>query len=139
MISGLRRILPYTSGALALALLWCGWIFWQRHEQSGELQRERAEKQARSDREILDQLGGDKLTILSFSATPGVVRRGERVRICYGVSNAKTLKIEPDVEPVEPALSRCVDAHPKRDTDYVITATGVKGNTATETIKVLIR
>ncbi len=139
MIPGLRRILPYTGGALVLALLWCGWIFWQRREQSRDLQRERAEKQARSDREILDQLGGDKLTILTFSATPGVVRRGERVRICYGVSNAKKVKIEPGVEPVEPALSRCIDAHPRRDTEYVITATGSKGDTATERLKVLVR
>ncbi len=139
MISGLRRILPYTSGAMVLALLWCGWIFWERRQQSRDVAREAAEKQAQSDREILDQLGGDKLTILSFSATPAVVRRGELVRICYGVSNAKALKIEPGLEPVEPALSRCVDAHPKRDTEFVITATGPKGNTATESLKVLVR
>jgi len=68
-----------------------------------------------------------------------VVRRGESLQLCYGVSNAAAVKIEPGLEPVQPALSRCLSVRPKRSTDYVITATGAKGDSVTQTLKVLVQ
>jgi hypothetical protein len=116
---------------LVLALLWTGWIFLDRHEQARAIEREAAEKTTQSDRATLNQLGGDKLTILGFYASPAVIHRGEHVSLCYGVSNAASLTIEPGLGAWKPAISRCIDIAPRHTTAYQLTAKGAKGQTLT--------
>ena len=41
-----------------------------------------------------ETLGGDRFEILNFYAVPGVIRRGDSAQLCYGVSNAKTVRLE---------------------------------------------
>ena len=48
----------------------------------------------------LEQLGGKELAIQNFYATPGTIRRGETVQLCYGVANARTVKLQPQSNPV---------------------------------------
>jgi len=40
-------------------------------------------------------LGGADFKIISFYAMPGTIHRGDDVDMCYGVSNAKSVKLDP--------------------------------------------
>jgi hypothetical protein len=138
LASALRPLLPWTTAALVLALLWTGWVFLSRHREAREAARADAERQAQSDREILDRLGGDKLTILDFYASPAAVHPGTHVSLCYGVSNAASVTIDPHLGAWKPALSRCIDVEPRRTTVYTLTAKSSKGETASEQATVTV-
>ena len=73
--------------------------------------------------------GGDQLKILDFHATAGPLHPGETAELCYGVSNAESVKIEPDVHDVPPSYSNCAKIAPKKEAVYTLTATDKKGNT----------
>jgi len=65
-------------------------------------------------------LGGNRFEILHFYASPGVIRRGQTAQLCYGVSGAKTVRLEPQPNAVWPSFSRCVDVSPSKDTSYTV-------------------
>jgi hypothetical protein len=71
---------------------------------------------------------GPKITL--FYASPPTIALGERSLLCYGVEEATAVKIEPELEPIKPSFSRCIEAHPKVTTTYRLTAEG-KGAPAT--------
>jgi hypothetical protein len=134
----LRPLLPWTTVVVVLALLWTGWVFLARHQQAREEEREAERQQGKADRELLDRLGGDKLTLLAFYASPGTIHRGAHVSLCYGVNNAASVVIEPDLGPWKPALSRCIDIAPRRTTSYTLTAKNAKGETVTANATVTV-
>ena len=133
----------YSSVAIAIVVLVVGWILTSRWLENRGIERrakqERTLKQQEQDRITVEQLGGRDLAIQNFYATPGVVRRGETVQICYGVANAKTVTLEPQSSPVWPSHSRCVDVKPARTTTYTLTAADASGNTKTQTLEVRVR
>lgn len=135
----LRPLLPWTGAALVMALLWTGWVLLTRYDQTREAEREADQRQARFNRELLDRLGGDKLTILAFYASPAAIHRGTHVSLCYGVSNAASVVIEPGLGPWKPALSRCIDVQPRHTTAYTLTAKSAKGETLTASATVTVR
>lgn len=67
--------------------------------------------------------------IVQFYVSPPAVARGERALLCYGVEDAEAVRIEPEVEPLKPSLSRCVEVTPKQTTTYTLTAEGKGGRT----------
>lgn len=140
MVRLIRRLLPFTSIALVLALLYLVWTFvsrWQaRREADGAVQAERA----KADGQIVKQYGDGRLKILTFYPSPATLKRGEKGLVCYGVSNAKAVRIEPEVEPVQPSLSRCVAiVAPARETQYTLTAQDAEGHTETQTFILRVR
>jgi len=139
MEQAVRRVLPYTSIALLLALIYVGWVFFSRWQSNRDIINERKEKEAADDRQVLQRLGGNDLKILSFSAEPGVVPRGGRVLFCYGVLNATTVRIDPHIEDISPALSQCIEAHPKRTADYTITAQDRAGHSVSAHLQVQVQ
>jgi hypothetical protein len=120
-----------------------GWILFSRWLENRAIENrakeERTQKQQEQDRITLEQLGGKELAIQNFYATPGVVRRGETVQICYGVANAKTVRLEPQPNPVWPSYSRCVDVKPTKSTTYTLIIADAAGNTKTQTLEVKVR
>jgi hypothetical protein len=100
----LRNPLLYACAVAVVALLGVVFVMfsrWQEHRSIDRQAREqRAEKQREEDRVALEQLGGKDFAILSFYASPTVIRRGESAQLCYGVSNAKSVKLEPQPQPV---------------------------------------
>jgi hypothetical protein len=134
--AALRRILPI---ALILAAGYTGWVMYSRHQFEREAEERAAAREAERNRKIVDLYGGDKLTILSFAATAGVVRPGQRVGLCYGVSNAIRVKIEPGVEPLRPTLSHCTEAFPHKTTTYTLTAEDKAGKVASASLTVSVR
>jgi hypothetical protein len=99
-----RKSLPknpvfYSRSVLVIAAVIIIWIFvsrwWQNRSFEFRTRQAAAEKQREDDRAALEQMGGKELAIQTFYALPGEVRRGESVQLCYGVANAKSVKLEP--------------------------------------------
>ncbi len=69
----------------------------------------------------------DPPVITQFYASPDVVPPGGRALLCYGVENTSKVAINPPIEQLSPALSRCIEAHPKTTTTYTLTAESPNG------------
>jgi hypothetical protein len=63
-------------------------------------------------------------TITQFYASPPAIGRGEKTLLCYGVQNAKAVKLAPGNQTLSTALSRCIDVTPSETTTYTLTAEG---------------
>jgi hypothetical protein len=72
--------------------------------------------------------------ILNFYARDLVVTEGAKTVLCYGVANATSVRIEPAVEGMGPARSRCVEVRPKRETLYTLTAEGSDGRAVSQSL-----
>jgi hypothetical protein len=79
---------------------------------------------------------GSGVKILGFYARDGVVTEGGKTVLCYGVSNAKAVRIDPPVEGVGPALNRCIEVRPKGETRYTLTAEGSDGQAVSESLTI---
>jgi len=141
--STLKNPFLYSRAVLALVALAVLWILTTRWLENRNLEKratqERTQKQQEQDRIALEQMGGKELAIQNFYASPGTIRRGETSQICYGVANAKTVKLEPQSNPVWPSYSRCVDVTPTKSTTYTLTIADDAGNTRTQTLEVKVR
>jgi len=76
--------------------------------------------------------------IAQFYAREPAVPKGEKTVLCYGVENAKTVRIEPPVDRVWPAISRCFDIAPSTATTYTLTAEGEDKQPVTKSVTVQI-
>lgn len=133
----------YSWSLVAVVALVVGWIFfsrwWQNRAFEHRFRQERTEKQREDDLSTLEQMGGKQLAIQTFYATPGEIRRGQSVQVCYGVANAKTVKLEPQSNPVWPSYARCVEVTPAKTTTYTLTITGAAGDTKSQSLVVTVR
>jgi hypothetical protein len=141
--SPLKNPILYSSLALLAVLLYVLWIFFSRWQENRQIQRkaseERSQKQLDADRQTIDQLGGKELAIQSFYASAGVIHRGETLQLCYGVANAKVVKLEPQDNPVWPSYNRCVEVAPKKDITYTLTIEDAAGHTQTQTLDIKVK
>ena len=134
-----RKLLPYTTAGLVLALLYVGWIFFSRWNDNRAIEQSAASGKARAEAKIVEMYGSGNLKILNFYVTPGVILRGQKGLLCYGVSNAQTVRIEPGVEPVKPSISRCIEIAPQKDTNYTLAAEDAAGHRETKSLLVRVQ
>ncbi len=134
----LRKLLPYLSVLVVIALIYAGWTLWSRHRDVQQAEQEAQSAEAKRDAEITRKLGGDQVKIMGFYASPATVRAGEKTLVCYSVSNAKSIRIEPYLEDVKPALSRCIEVRPNATTEYKLTAVDSKGKEITESFSLRV-
>ena len=132
-----RRLQPILWVASAIAVAYCAWVFTGRIFERRRLDQ-KVHNQGKNP-EFDRVYGGDTVRILQYYAREGVVRRGESTLLCYGVLNATTVRIEPPIDGVYPAMNRCLEITPRQTTDYSLTAEGPKGPPATQTLKVVVR
>ena len=138
--SVLRKILPFTTVGVLLAAIYVGYIFYSRWSENRELAEKAKQQEIASDQMTVNAYGGGNVKVLNFTISPSVVSKGEKVSICYGVANAKTVTIDPKPDSETwPSLSRCVEAAPTKDTTYTITATDEKGKTDTQSLAIKVR
>ncbi|MGC1482772.1 MAG: hypothetical protein WA789_03170 [Candidatus Acidiferrum sp.] len=141
--SPLKNPLLYSSAVLVVVLLGVIFVMFSRWQDARNIERQaaqkRAEKQHEEDRLAVEQMGGKAFTILSFYASPKVVRRGESAQLCYGVSNAKSVRLEPQTQPVWPSAARCVDVSPTKNTTYTLTIEDAAGNKKSQTVDVQVQ
>jgi hypothetical protein len=136
----LRKLLPFTTAALIIAVLYVGWIFLSRWQESRTLREKAQQQQVEDARKTVAAYGDGRVKIMNFTISPGLLGRGEKANLCYGVSNAKTVTIEPKPdENVWPSLARCVEASPKQTTTYTLTATDGAGHTEQQALTVQVR
>lgn len=58
--------------------------------------------------------------IIMFYASPPAVAPGDSALLCYGVEGATEVKLDPEVEPLSPSLSRCIEVRPQQTTKYTL-------------------
>jgi hypothetical protein len=131
------------AAALVIVLCYVGWIFYSRwhenHAINQEVTAERKEKDQRDAAATVESLGGSEFKIISFYASPGEIRRGDTVTMCYGVSNAKSVSIDPPIGETWPSVSRCMQITPKKTTKYTFTADDGKGSTKTSDLTIVVK
>jgi hypothetical protein len=77
--------------------------------------------------------------ILRFYASAGVLLTGEKAQLCYGVENAKSVRIAPMLSDVFPAAKRCFEIVPKHTTHYTILAEGFDGKVAMQSLTLAVQ
>jgi hypothetical protein len=138
--SGLRNFLLVSAVVLVLGVVYVGWVFYSRWEANQALAEKAAAKQRTQDQKTFEAMGGNRFAILSYSADPPEIQAGEKSSLCYGVSNSKTVKIDPEPdEPTWPAFQRCVHVSPRKTTTYTLTIEDASRNTKTATVEVLVQ
>jgi hypothetical protein len=120
--------------------LYVGWVFYSRSKANQAVAEKAAEKRRTQDQQTVEAMGGNRFEILGFLAYPTAVQAGEKSSLCYSLSNAKAVKIEPQTEePVWPAFSRCVHVSPRKTTKYTLMIEDGSGHTKTATVEVSVR
>src|SRR5258706_7643800 len=137
--TGFPKYLIFSCVALIVAGLYVGWVFLNRWQANQALEQKAATERRSQDRQTFEAMGGNRFDILVFYAAPGSISAGETAELCYSVSNAKSVKIDPPSEPVWPAFSRCVHVSPRTTTTYTFTAKDAAGQTKSATVKVEVR
>src|SRR5882724_3719373 len=131
----LSRLLFLTT---ALVAAYVAWVLVSRELGRRRWIREQA-RPAAVNPEFDRVYGGTDVKILQFYAREAKVVEGSKSLICYGVLNAKSVRIEPPLEGVRPSLNRCVEAALKRETRYTLTAEGQDGRTVSESFVAGVR
>jgi hypothetical protein len=72
--------------------------------------------------------------ILQFYASVGMLKSGDKALLCYGVENAKSVRISPVLEGVYPSSNHCLQIGPEHTTHYTILAEGYDGRVATQSL-----
>jgi len=125
--------------AFLIVGLYLGWVFYSRRQANQAIEDKAIEKRRGQDQQTFEMMGGNSFAILGFYASPASIPAGETTSLCYSVSNAKTVKLEPQSEPVWPAFSRCVNASPHKTTKYTLTIEDGAGHSKEAVIEVKVR
>jgi hypothetical protein len=117
---------------LLLSVLYTGWVFWQRRTAGPSSNASRVER---------DPLAayGARVKILHFYTTTREIAPGGKADVCYSVINATSLRLDPPVERVWPAVSRCFEVTPAMSTRYTLTAEDGKHNTVSESLEIAVK
>jgi hypothetical protein len=135
-----RKLMPYVTAGVALAALYAAFVFGSRWLENRRIESAAAEaERVKAQREVAQINGDGQLKILHFYVTPGVIGRGQKALVCYGTVNARSARLEPAVERMYPALSRCFEVAPTRDTRYTLIAEDAKGHTASESFVLQVK
>jgi hypothetical protein len=80
-----------------------------------------------------------KVRILQFRASVGALLEGQKAQLCYGVANARSVRIAPMAAAVYPASNRCVEVNPRHTTHYTLMALGYDGSVATRSLTLAVQ
>jgi hypothetical protein len=83
--------------------------------------------------------GGSEVKIVQIYSREGTLFEGSTTVLCYGLANARSVRIEPPVEGVSVSLNRCVEVAPERDTRYTLTAEGNDGHVVSQSFVLKVR
>jgi hypothetical protein len=133
----MKRFLLYGGLAALLGALYVAGVLLYRHAANSEYSRREAGVPAPVPSIVANQ--GGAVRILQFYAVAGAIRKGATTSVCYGVQNAREVRLTPPVEQVEASLSRCFAIAPERTTTYRLTAAGKDGREVSEEFTVKVR
>ncbi len=133
-------MIPYTTVLMIIVALWVAWIFYSRRAENAKAEAELQAKQAQAQKDAADfVLQHGELTFTTFEAADGTLKRGQTTELCYGVVNAKSVKLDPPVEQLKPSIRHCMDIAPKKTTVYTITAADGAGHTKSASLTVHVK
>jgi len=127
-----RAQIPLTVASV-IALVYLAYVFLARRtaEEHYEERQQRAQPTDAQKSKFNQTYGGAAVKIMQFYARDPQLAPGQSTLVCYGVVNAKSVRVDPPIGDIYPALNRCLEVAPKRDTKYIITAEGNDGKTET--------
>jgi hypothetical protein len=132
-----------TIAALAVIAAYTVYVVVSRYESKRAFERraaqEAAEKRNADDRAAIEQLGGSEFAIRALYVSPSIIHAGQSAQLCYDVSNAKTVTLDPAAGEVWPSHDRCLDVSPKKTTTYTLTIAGASGPPTSQSIQVTVR
>jgi hypothetical protein len=112
--------------------LYIGWIMWQRHTSLTQVPYKPPVE------DPLARYGG-RVGIVQFYAGNGAILPGGKTELCYGVVNAKEVRLDPPVEKVWPSMSRCFDVAPAKTTHYTLTAEAADHKLVTASLDITVQ
>jgi hypothetical protein len=116
----------------APAIAYLGWVFVWRAIGTTRWESRHTPAAARENPEFARIYSGSDVKILQFYARDASVVEGGKSVICYGVLNAKSVRLDPALDGVSPSLNRCIEAPAERETRYTLTAEGADGRVVSE-------
>jgi hypothetical protein len=138
--TGFRIYLIVSTAAFLLVGFYVAWVFYSRSQANRVILENAAEKQRSQNQQTFEMMGGNRFDILDYTANPATIQAGGQSSLCYSVSNAKSVTIEPQTEePVWPAFSRCVHVSPRKTTKYTLTIDDGAGHSKTAAAEVIVR
>lgn len=136
----LKKILPFTTAIVIIVAIYVGYVVFTRWKERRDTARQEKQQVIDSSRKTYEAYGSGQVTVLNFNITPAAMNKGDKGSLCYGVSNAKTVEIEPKPDDaVWPSLARCVAVSPKKTTTYTITAKAEDGKSATKDVTIIVQ
>lgn len=135
----MKRFLPNLwVAAAAIAVTHLAWVAFLRTAGDNKIQRPVRQERAGSHPDFLGT-GSGGVKILQFYANAGEITRGEHAVVCYGVANAASVRLEPDVEQLAPAWNRCFSVEPEATTTYTLTAADPGGRQVSASFTVEVK
>jgi hypothetical protein len=128
-----RSPAPFVIAAIAVSALFLGWVLFSHGSASAQTETV-ATATAQRNADTVAYYGNGQLKVLSFYANPAEVRRGGRALVCYGVSNASAVRIEPALGETWPSTGRCMEVTANSDTEYKLTARDTAGHEETRSV-----
>jgi hypothetical protein len=122
---------------LSLAVARLGWVWLARHDSRLRMEGATETRHGQAYRSSDDDNGA--LGITQFYARSGEMTEDDPNLVCYGVRNARSVRIEPPVVSLTPALNRCFFVEPHQDTTYKLVAEGTDGSQASESFRVRVK
>jgi hypothetical protein len=134
----MKRILWYSIPGVVLALGYLAFVGLTRHTANSDLKRAERAREASKYR-APPESGGTGLRIVQFYAANDEIRAGDRVIVCYGVENARAVRLDPPIEELAPSPNRCFNTFPQRTTIFKLTATGEDGREVSASFTVRVK
>lgn len=138
--SAARTIFKFSWIFVLIAALIVAGIFYSRWQENRDIEEHAADAKRAKAQQLVEDFGGKDFKILNFYAAPGAIRRGDEAALCYGVSNAKAVTLEPKAaEDVWPSLNRCLEVSPRKTTTYTLTASDAAGHKKSATLTLTVQ
>lgn len=134
----MRRVMLYMWVAVGAASVYLVWVGTTRYLDNRRWEETaKAREQRRYPR--IEENAGTAVRILQFYSNTGELVRGEHAVVCYGVQNARAVRLDPPVEQLKPALNRCFAVTPAHTTTYTLLADGFDGLQASASFTLEVR
>ncbi len=77
--------------------------------------------------------------IIQFYASVGMLFAGQKALLCYGVENARSVRISPTISGVYPSANHCLEIGPEKTTHYTLLAEGYDGRVAIQSFTLAVQ
>ena len=133
----MKRIVLLLCIGSSLAAVRLAWVWLARQDAHTRVERAALARRGDAGRPPEDDSGAVRIT--QFYARSIEMTDGDPNLVCYGVRNAASVRIEPPVETLFPAMNQCFFVEPHQDTTYKLVADGTDGSQASESFQVRVK